>query len=471
MNLSTRPPSPDAGSTPAPPPGDGPALGPVPSGAAPGSRSASGTYAPTGFDRAVERVRRAAPVLTRLSDGVLVAIMVVITLLDVLAVGSIGLYDSPYHHVWTLATVGLSFVAVGAVAVRRSHLALAMTVLAGASIGLTVASMALGLQMIPSFAALFGLSLLTARALRVESSSTATACVLLGAVAVAAEGLRPMENGPVAVTLIVMLEACFGVAVAGGSYLRWVEWRRVAAAESARQDERLEIARELHDLVGHYVTGIIVQAQAARHVAPQHPEAAVDALERIELAGGQAMASMRRMVGGLRDDTPTAPGASWDDVRIVVDTAAAEGMPVRLQIDPEVLGASGDLALSAHRIVSESLTNVRRHARDVTQVDVQLDTDRGLAGTGGAARLVVSVTDDGLPAMVTAHDTYGLVGMHERAEALGGSLYAGPGPSGGWLVRAELPMGAGSVSSSGGSTSGGSGRGATAVAPDGGTSS
>jgi signal transduction histidine kinase len=304
--------------------------------------------------------------------------------------------------------------------------------------------------MIPSFATLFALALLTARALRVEPTATAVGCVVFGAVAVAAEAVRPMENGPVSFVLVVLFEACFGLAVAGGAYVRWVDWRRTAAAESARQDERLEIARELHDLVGHYVTGIIVQAQAARHVAPQHPEAAVEALERIELAGGQAMASMRRMVGGLRDDSPTAPGASWDDIRTVVETAAADGMPVRLQVDPDVLGTSGDLALSAHRIVFESLTNVRRHAREVTRVDVELRTDRSTGSNGSSlrssgsrsssGRLVVSVSDDGLPATITAQDTFGLVGMHERAEALGGSLYAGPGPSGGWLVRAELPM-------------------------------
>ena len=147
------------------------------------------------------------------------------------------------------------------------------------------------------------------------------------------------------------------------------------------------------------------------------------------------MAAMRRMVGGLREDAPTAPEASWDDLRLVVDAAAREGLPVLLTMDPTVRSVSPDLAMSAHRIVAESLTNVRRHAVDVTDVRVEVSID------AQRDRLVVLIADDGTTSTGPGHDTYGLVGMHERAEALGGRLDAGPGPSGGWLVRADLPLG------------------------------
>jgi signal transduction histidine kinase len=403
-------------------------------------RQVPASYAPTVIDRTVDRVQHAAPMLTRLTDGAFVIAIALFGVADLLTAGSLSFSRPVASGIWSLGTVALAVVAVIAVALRRTQLVGATVALCGASIGLTTLAYMVATPLTPSFAALFGIALLVARAVRIEPAGTAIALAALGGVAVAAETIRTMSTAwPL---LFVLCEFCFGLAVGGGAYLRWVDWRRVVAADAARQDERLEIARELHDLVGHYVTGIIVQAQAARHVAAAQPDAAAASLEQIELAGGQAMAAMRRMVGGLRDDSPVAPSAGWDDLQRVVDDAAAAGLPVRLTIDPDAATVQADLAMSAHRIVSESLTNVRRHALDVTAVDVHVGVERGIdpARRAGRDRIVVSVTDDGLPAAVATHDTYGLIGMHERAEALGGSLYAGPGPSGGWLVRAELPL-------------------------------
>ncbi len=395
------------------------------------SRGNEAAFAPTFVDRQLERLQRAAPELTRLSDGIVVLFTAMLAMLDLLTAVSwssgdwlLGLLPAP------LATVAIGGLAIIAVAVRRSRLPLAMVTLALVSLGVTSGAWLVGVTMAPSFAALFAFALLAARALRVEPGGAAVVLTVAGGVGVVSEIARV---GPSSFpTLVVISGACYAVAVFGGLYLRWSDWRRVVGEASARTDERLEIARELHDLVGHYVTGIVVQAQAAQHVATAHPEVAVEALARIESAGGDAMTALRRMVGGLRDDSPTAPGAGWDDLEDLVAAAAADGMPVRLQLDPEVRNAPADLSSSVHRIVAESLTNVRRHAREVTRV--QVDVERRLD------RLTVRVHDDGRDGTVTPHDTYGLVGMRERADALGGALYAGPGPAGGWLVFAELPL-------------------------------
>lgn len=388
-------------------------------------------FASTPVDRALERLQRAAPTLTRLSQALAVALALLLALFDVIILGvsfgTVGDWLGFRYAILMPALVAISVLAVG---MRRRHQVAALVVVCLTGIAVTAVTLSYSQQAPPSFTALFAIALLTTGVVRVESASVAGAATVLGAVAVAFEAVR--VNGNLGQLLVLVSEACFAVAVAAGAYLRWSDWRRQAAEAAARTDERLEIARELHDLVGHYVTGMVVQAQAARHVADRNPAAAGEALERIEVAGGEAMTALRRMVGGLRHDTPTAPGAAWEDIEQLVAAASAEGVPVRLRMDPAVRRLSADLSASAFRIVTESLTNVRRHARDATCVDVDLEVDGN--------RLRIRVADDGTASGTSSHDTYGLVGMSERAAALGGTLYAGPAPSKGWLVLAELPL-------------------------------
>ncbi len=242
--------------------------------------------------------------------------------------------------------------------------------------------------------------------------------------------MRPSVGA--AAYLLVLGEGALAVAVGMGVYLRWSDWRSVAAADAARVEERLDIAREVHDMVGHYVTAIVVQAQAARHVADHRPAATSSALESIEIAGNDALSAMHRMIGGLRDDSPTAPTGTWDDIDRLVADAVAQGVPVQLTVHDGIRGTARALVPSVHRIVGESLTNVRRHARDVTCVDVVV--------VRIGDRLVTTISDDGSAAGPGRHHTFGIVGMRERATSLGGSLSAGPSPEGGWVVRAELPI-------------------------------
>jgi signal transduction histidine kinase len=391
----------------------------------------SAPFAPTVIDHLLARIQRATPKLAQTSDRLLIGITALLTLVDVAVwrtdrVVDLGRLSTSIAFLVPV----LGALATVAVAVRRRCLALSLSWLTGASMVLTISSWAIGSGLPPSFAALLALALLTTAVLRHEPSRPAVVLTIVAAVAVGTESLRPMVG--TAAYLLVLCEGAFGVAVGVGVYLRWSDWRRVAAAETARTDERLEIARELHDMVGHYVTGIVVQAQAARHVAANQPSAAVDALGRIEVAGRDAMAAMRRMVGGLRDQSAAEPRRTWDTIDELLADAVAHGEPVRATIDPAVRNTALALVPSVHRIIAESLTNARRHAHGVTRIEV--------AVFQCADRLVVTIHDDGLVAANTVNDTFGIIGMRERATALGGSLFAGRAPNGGWLVQAELPM-------------------------------
>ena len=211
------------------------------------------------------------------------------------------------------------------------------------------------------------------------------------------------------------------------------------AVSAAQQEERIALARELHDVVAHHVTGIVVQAQAALTVADSDPLAAHRLLPGIARSGSDALTAMRRLVGTLRDEgsrVGSADVATTDldaDVRAVVAQARDVGTPVQLKIalprpvPPEV-------ARSILRLVQESLTNVQKHARDATEVEVELST------TDSHVRLRVHDNGTGLPVEpVGGSGGYGLIGMRERVELLGGLFSAGPTGVRGWQVLAELP--------------------------------
>jgi signal transduction histidine kinase len=325
-------------------------------------------------------------------------------------------------------------VTVACVVLRRRGLEVATAVAVGCSLGVTLVAIGSDVQL--SGADLAGLAVLAVAACRVPSPRTAGLLLAATGAAMVANGLRATEPG--VVPLCVLL---FVAAVMVGGYLRWLDWQRDQAAATARRDERLDLARELHDLVAHYVTGIVVQAQAAQMVADQRPEVARTALADIERAGTDALGAMRQMVGSLRAPGGAGAGAAAAELpagstglRELVEQSNVAGLPARLGlhgVDPEALPPA--VVASVHRIVQESLTNVRRHGVDVTRVDVDLVRHDD--------RVEIVVRDDGQGAARPAHGGgFGLVGMAERTTALGGDLDAGPLPEGGWQVRARLPL-------------------------------
>ncbi|NEA64790.1 histidine kinase [Streptomyces sp. SID12488] len=243
-----------------------------------------------------------------------------------------------------------------------------------------------------------------------------------------------------------MMVALVLIGVVGGLavFLRSQDYRRAVAVVETRRAERVAIAADLHDFVAHHVTGILVQTQMARMMATTQPENLDNVLAGIERAATEALASMRRTVGVLRDTGPEAadrrPVGDLAGIEELTDGFASPVQRVTLDRDPAVPDdLPHEVQAAAFRVVQEALTNVRRHAADAGEITVRLRHD--------GRRLEVGVTDDGrggtqLPA--AAHGGgFGLVGLMERVTALGGDLRAGPpgGQTQGWEVRALFPTG------------------------------
>jgi signal transduction histidine kinase len=247
--------------------------------------------------------------------------------------------------------------------------------------------------------------------------------------------------------ILLFLGLLFVVSMATGWYFRGRDRERTqsvrAAVTSAQQGERMALARELHDVVAHHVTGIVVQAQAALLVAEKSPDVAVPALEKIERSGTEALTAMRTLVGSLRDGTAAWTAGDSDatgqattdlasDIRGLVENFI--GPPVALELElPAQL--PHEVGRSVLRLVQESLTNVGKHAPAATDVRVRVASTED--------ELHIRVTDDGAqrPANPAGGSGgYGLVGMRERVELLGGRFEAGPSGYVGWSVEAWLPL-------------------------------
>ncbi|MGP3939696.1 sensor histidine kinase [Streptomyces sp. 6N106] len=255
--------------------------------------------------------------------------------------------------------------------------------------------------------------------------------------------------------LIAVIAVCavpFMVMV--GLCLRLYDTLREREREAIRQGQRLEHARELHDFVAHHVTAIVAQTKAARFTAaaghPQSPEDLDRMLAQIERAGSQALGSMRAMVSSLRDHTtaattrPTGDPAGLCGLRDLTEEFSEVGPPAELTLAPELADRPlpPGIITTVHRVVRESLTNVRKHATGVGRVEVRIGVR-----SDDPERLEVSVVDDGQGGASTAAERsvegggYGLVGLAERVEKVNGRITAGPRDGGGWHVVAVLPMG------------------------------
>jgi len=206
-------------------------------------------------------------------------------------------------------------------------------------------------------------------------------------------------------------------------------------AQQRAQDERSRIARELHDVVAHSVSLMIIQAGAARRSIASAPSQAEETLRTLEATGRQAMDELRRVLGVLRTQTADGgeltPQPSLADVRDL-----ATGDPT-LKVELTEVGTPpadlrSSVGLSLYRVVQEALTNVRKHAGQVRTVSVRLSY--------GADRVDVQIADDGRGASVALNEAgHGLVGMRERMALCGGTVSAGPRAGGGWQVRASAP--------------------------------
>ena len=251
-----------------------------------------------------------------------------------------------------------------------------------------------------------------------------TVAIVAAGTAVGVAGLvlagQPYLAAPYA--LVVVVSSAAGLLVA----------YRALREESHRRElldgQRLEIARELHDVVGHSAGAITFQAGAARVALDAGAVAdATAALTDIENAGRELLREVRWMVGLLRDAS-AQPGLA--DVDRLLDHARRSGLDVRLRTAGDVTALPGEVSHEAYRILQEALTNVLRHGASAT-ADVSLDV---------AESVLLRVSNPSRPDEAPVHVGSGIRGMQERAARVHGELRAGPDPGGGWLVEATLPL-------------------------------
>ncbi len=296
--------------------------------------------------------------------------------------------------------------------------------------------------------------LYTLAAYRPRRVSLPGLCVCLVGAFVAVARWLPAQTGLVQKVLLA------GVIFSGTALVAWVlgdsmryrrayltaledraarlERERDAQAQIATAAERARIARELHDVIAHNVSVMVVQADGASYALRTDPERAGQALAAISQTGRKALAEMRRLLGVLRsgdERADLAPVPGLDQLRELVEQARQAGMSVSLSLDgpPRPLPAGAELA--AYRVVQESLTNTRKHGGLAAAALVALRYEPD--------SLLLQVTDDGLGAAAPAEGPgHGLTGMRERIEMYGGTIHAGPLPGGGYQVTARLPSAA-----------------------------
>ncbi|GAB3920618.1 histidine kinase [Kribbella albertanoniae] len=281
-----------------------------------------------------------------------------------------------------------------------------------------------------------GLALLIGACCHRLASLRAGALAVLGGLAMVVGPLLRYGDDQPRLTVAIFWAILWGIALAVGLMLRDSVTRREAALAAARNRERLALARELHDLVAHHITGVVVRAQAAQVVLADSTEH--EMLGEIEQAGSEALAAVRRLVGVLRspeDAAQITTGGLVEAIESVVDGKDQ----VVLELAPGLaeLAVPPATVSTVHRVVLESLTNVTKHAPEARHVMVAVVVEdnqlRVAIGNDGVAR---ARRQNRLPQA----GGYGLIGMRERIEALGGRLTAGPYGERGWRVLAELPL-------------------------------
>jgi signal transduction histidine kinase len=274
-------------------------------------------------------------------------------------------------------------------------------------------------------------------------------------------GLQSAASAPLRVAGLLILVSLVSIAIVGavvyaGDRIRRLQSEHEAATRRALRLERTRIASELHDVVTHNVSVMIVQAGAARQVLSESPDEARAALLAVEASGRAAMTELRHLLGLLSpaatprtsgeadgalpvEDLQPQPGL--EQLQPLIDRVTAAGLPVELQASGGLHDLPPGLDLAAFRVVQEALTNVIKHAGQA-RTNVRLDLSE--------TELVVDVADTGGPApagrQIPAPTTVpsgagrGLIGLRERIAIYGGELDAAPRPGGGWRVRARFPL-------------------------------
>ncbi len=345
-----------------------------------------------------------------------------------------------------LATVAIEFapgvgpvVALLAVLRRRfpGHIAGLATAVSGLSLLGTAVAAALAttgarLPPQPGAAEALALALMVGACCHRLSPRAATAQAILGGCAATLAPILRYGAETTSALYAAGAAVAWGGALAGGLVLRDADVRHRVEVLELRTAERLRLARELHDLVAHQIGGIVVRVQAAHRVA-ERTGGDTATFAELETAGAAALSAMRRLVGALRtgDEDLFVPPA---DLATAVDRAVPDDDRIHLDVGPGLAGleVAPEVVTTAHRLLTESLTNVRRHAPEAAEVRV-------LVRHEPPGELLVEVVNDGA-GRAARRGGYGLLGMAERVAAVGGTVQAGPAAGRRWRVVARLPL-------------------------------
>jgi signal transduction histidine kinase len=390
--------------------------------------------------RMLSTVRTAAPVLTDAGVGVGVAVLV-------LAAGAAGagppwiVSPRPLDAV----AVGLVGVVAGALALRRRYPIAVLVVLNAVALAWSAAQYPGPLIMLAPLIACYTLAALRGWRWGL-AGAVVTALSALVAIRVAFGAAEPAGSN-ISAVLTAATAGAAGTAV--GYYRALLAATRAQLAREAETreaqarrravEERLRIARELHDVFGHTMATISVQAGVGIHLLQTRPAQAVEALTTIKQISDQGLTDVKAILGVLRADNdpgqPRTPRGGLDQLEALLDPVRAAGVQPQLTVHGSARPLPAAVDLAAFRIVQEALTNVLRHAHARTvQLDLRYEP----------SQVVIRILDDGTaagpgPAHTNGQDGHGISGMRERALALSGQFTAGPHPDGGFQVRCVLP--------------------------------
>jgi signal transduction histidine kinase len=377
--------------------------------------------------------------LDRYGDVAVAAALLVLGLVDI-ANGSAKSYPPPR----ALDVLFLAAVAVPFVARRRAPLVV-LAVVTGASLAWTYALYPLSQQgpFVPFVAlivASYTAAAYTAGREAALSMGVVVAALAAGVLSGALGGQPAGDYIPFALWIAVAYAVgCVFrrrqlLAARLGDRLASVERDRDANTRRAVADERARIARELHDVIAHSVSVMVVQAGAGERVLEADPAGARESFNSIRETGGQTLIEMRRLLGLLRDEEQAlslAPQPSIARLGALIHDVCAAGLQTSLTIEGEQKPLAPGIELSAYRIVQEALTNTRKHA-DAGRAEVIVSY--------GSDDVTIEILDDGAAGPSSNGYGHGLIGMRERAALYGGTIATGFRPDGGFRVRAVLPF-------------------------------
>lgn len=342
-------------------------------------------------------------------DWVLVSLLTTIALLEVaLRYGSV---------VWLWPSLIMELAFIAALLWRRTHPGLVAGIVFGVSAVFDSVRLLAGVG--PTDLYTFGFMLIVIYALARWGSGRE---LILGGVLIVLAIARSFAFG--LSTDVIGGSAVVAIPITLGAIIRYRDAARITKLEHVRLHERERLARDLHDTVAHHVTAIALRAQAGLATND-----AAAALRDIEAEANLTLREMRSLVGVLRE-----VGGQLAPTATDIQTLAGGTPPVRVAVTGDLDSVPAPVATAVYRIAQESVTNARRHADGATAIEVDVAV--------AAASVTVRIHDDGATSTRRATDGFGIVGMTERADLLGGTLTAGWDAEGGWTVEATLPVGA-----------------------------